>query len=161
MSQNPPSTSRLNCHNFSETDIQAGSWGVKGKSEILAIFNKYKDTFDDLIDSLDMETPDWPNSLAWPRLIDKRSRNAPRSKSGSPTLSKDDCLDEDVPVMLAPKIQAFQMHHPHDVASPSPKSGKVQYGTLGIDKTALSTKIIIRKGLDVGIKKMSSINRLI
>ncbi len=72
--------------------------GAERKSEIIAIPNKYKDTLDDLIDSSDIESPDRPDSPDWPGLIDKGSRNAPRSRSGSLTLSEEDCLDEDVPV---------------------------------------------------------------
>ncbi len=45
--------------------------GVEGKSEIAAIPNKYKDTLDDFIDSSDTESPDRPDSLGWPRLVDK------------------------------------------------------------------------------------------
>ena len=32
--------------------------GAEGKSEITAILNKYKDIFNDLIDSSDIESPD-------------------------------------------------------------------------------------------------------
>ncbi len=55
----------------------------------------------------------------------------PRSRGGSPTLSEEDCLDEDVPVMSlepAPKIQASQVHQRHDVAPFDPKSRRAQYG---------------------------------
>ena len=113
---------------------------MEGKSEIAAILNKYKDTLDDLIDSSDIESPDQPDYPAWPGLIDKRSRNACRLRGGSPTLSEDDHLDEDVPVTSAPKIRASQVHQPHDIAPYDPKSGKAQYEILGIYEMALSTK---------------------
>ncbi len=83
--------------------------GAEGRSEIAAIPNKYKDTLDDLIDSSDTESQDRPNSPNRPGLIDKGSRNTPRSRGGSPTLSEEDRLDEDVPVTSlepAPKIWA-------------------------------------------------------
>ncbi len=68
------------------------------------------------------QTPDRPG------LIDKRSRNAPRSRSDLPTLSEEDCLDEDVPLEPAPKIRVFQVHEHHDIASLGPKSRRAQYG---------------------------------
>ncbi len=70
----------------------------------MAIPNKYKDTLNDLIDSSDTESQDWPDSPDRPGLIDKESRDAPRSRGGSPTLLEENCLDEDVPLEPAPKI---------------------------------------------------------
>ncbi len=73
----------------------------------MAISNKYKDILDDLVDSLYIELPNQPDLLNQPELIDKRLHNAPRSKSGSPILLKEDYLDEDVLVTLldlAPNI---------------------------------------------------------
>ena len=76
----------------------------------MAIFNKYNDILDDLIDSLDTESPDQPEFLDRLEPIDKRTRNASRSRGASPSLSEEDeeCLDEDVLVTLlklAPKTQ--------------------------------------------------------
>lgn len=51
----------------------------------MAISNKYKNTLDDFINSLDKKLPDWL------RLIDKRLRNACKSKSSSIGLSKGNC----------------------------------------------------------------------
>ena len=70
----------------------------EGKSEIVAIPNKYKDTLDDLIDSSDTESPDQPESPNRLGPIDKGIHNAPRSKDASPSFSEEeeDCLDEDV-----------------------------------------------------------------
>lgn len=48
----------------------------------MVIFNKYKDTFDYFIDSLDEV------SLNWLKLIDKGLCNTPRSKNNSIDLSK-------------------------------------------------------------------------
>lgn len=59
--------------------------GAKKNSEIVAIFNRYKDTFDDLIDISDAESPDWPG------LIDKGLCNVPRSKDSPTGLSERDC----------------------------------------------------------------------
>ncbi len=75
----------------------------------MVIPNKYKDTLDDLIDSSDTESPDQPDSPDPPGLINKGLRNAPRSRGSSPTLSEEDRLDEDIPVMSlepAAKIRA-------------------------------------------------------
>ncbi len=94
----------------------------------MAIPNKYKDTLDDHIDSSDTKSPDWPDFPDRPGLIDKGSRNTPRSRGGSPTLLEEERLDEDVPLEPAPKIQASQVHERHDVAPLSPKSGRAQYG---------------------------------
>lgn len=55
---------------------------IESKSTIVVIFNKYKDTFDNLIDSLN------EMSLDWLKLIDKGLCNLPRSKSNSINLSK-------------------------------------------------------------------------
>ena len=98
---------------------------AEGKSEIAAIPHKYKDPYDDLIDSSDTESPDWPDSLDRPGLIDKGSRNAPRFRDGLPTLLEGDFLDKDVPVTSlepASKIPASQVHQGHDIVSLGCKS---------------------------------------
>ena len=77
------------------------------KSEIMAIFNKYKNTLDDLIDSLDIEFLDHPDFINRPRFIDKRSDNMPKSRGNLPTFLDEDYLNKNVPIMLlepAPKI---------------------------------------------------------
>ncbi len=104
---------------------------AEGKSEIVAILNKYKDTLDDLIDSSDTESPDRPDSPNWSGIFDKGPRNSPRSRDGSPTLLEEDCLDKDVLVTSlepAPKIQASQVHQRYNVAPLGPKNGRAQYG---------------------------------
>lgn len=65
----------------------------------MTISNRYKDILDKLIDSSDIESSDRAHSPDWPGLIDKGSRNTLRSRDGSPTLSKEDCLDNNVFVM--------------------------------------------------------------
>ena len=82
--------------------------GVEEKSEIAAIFNKYKDTFDDFIASSDAKSPDYPDFPNRRRLIDKGSRNAPKSKNGFPTFLEEDCLDKDISITsseLTPTIR--------------------------------------------------------
>lgn len=79
----------------------------------MGIPKKYKDILDDLIDSLDTKSPDWPNSPNWLGSIDKESCNALRSRSGLSTLLEKDCLDENVLVIsleLVPKIQDSKVH---------------------------------------------------
>ena len=81
--------------------------GTKKKSEIAVISNKYKDSLDDLIDSSNTKSLDYPDSSNWPRFIDKGSRNTPKSKDGSPTFLEEDCLNEDILITSlepAPKI---------------------------------------------------------
>lgn len=73
---------------------------AEGKSEIATILNKYKDTLDDLIDRLDTESLDQSESLDWLEPIDKGIRNVLASKNDSLSLSKKDCLDEDVLIKL-------------------------------------------------------------
>ncbi len=53
---------------------QASNWGEQEKSEILSIPNKYKDTLENLLESLDVEHP------AIPMQIDLPSNDIPSSK---------------------------------------------------------------------------------
>ena len=76
----------------------------EGKSEIAEILNKYKDTLYDLIDSLDTEFSDQPESPDWPGPIDKGTRNAFRSKGALSSLLEEDCLDEDVLVTALEQV---------------------------------------------------------
>lgn len=67
----------MDCYNPQKIRPQAGNWGIEGMSKIVIIFNKYKNTLDNFINSL------YTESLDAPRQIDKkpynilRSRNAP------------------------------------------------------------------------------------
>ena len=70
--------------------------GIEKKSEITAIFNKYKKTLDNLINSSDIESSNYPDSPNWLRLIDKKSYNILKSRDSSPTFSKEDCLNKNV-----------------------------------------------------------------
>lgn len=83
------------------------------KSEITVISNKYIDTFDDLVDNLDTKFLNWPESQDCLRAIDKRTCNMLKSKSGLPTLLKENCKDENILVMsvkLVLNVQNFQVH---------------------------------------------------
>ncbi len=82
--------------------------GAEQKSKIAAIPNKYKDTLNDLIDSSDIESPDRPQSLDRPGLIDKRSYNLPKFKGGSPSLCEEDCLDEYIPIILLEPVSKIR-----------------------------------------------------
>ena len=77
---------------------------MEGKPEIAAIPNKYKDTFDDFIDSLDTKSPDQLESLDRPEPIDKGTRNTPKSRGALPSFSKKDCLDKDVLVTALERL---------------------------------------------------------
>ena len=79
---------------------------MEEKSEIAAIFNKYKDTFDNLIDSSNIESLNYLDSPNWLELIDKRSCNIPKSRDGSLTFLEKDCLDKDILIMsLEPALK--------------------------------------------------------
>ena len=81
---------------------------VEKKSEIVAIFNKYKDTLDNLINSLNTDPLDHTNSPNWLGLIDEGSRNTSKFRDSSPTFLKKNCLDEHILIILlepTPKIQ--------------------------------------------------------
>lgn len=56
----------------------------------MAIFNQYKKTMNDLIDSSDQKSPDWA------KLIDKKSHNAIMFESNLADFSEGDCLDKEV-----------------------------------------------------------------
>ena len=80
---------------------------VEAKSEIMAIFNKYNNTIDNFINSLGTKFLYYPNSLNWLELIDKGSRNIPKSSTGSLIFLEEDHLDTNILIMLlklAPKI---------------------------------------------------------
>ena len=94
-------------------------------SGIVAICNRYNNTFDNLIDSSDAESPDWPGP------INKGLRNAPRFEGSSKELSEGDRLDKvvsDKLSRLAPKTRDSQVHHFHDVAPLGLKSERSRYG---------------------------------
>lgn len=102
---------------------------MEGKSEIVVILNKYKNTLDDFIDSLDTEFLSQPESLNQPEPIDKGTRNMGRSRGALTSLSEENCLNEDVLITLlglTPKIQDVQVYKCHNIVSLSCKSGKVQ-----------------------------------
>ena len=103
----------------------------------MAIPNKFESIFDDLIDSSDRESPDQPESPNqpespdWPGPIDKKTRNTPRSKGALPNLLEEDCLDEDVLLMLlelVPETQNPLVYKCYDIASFDLKNGRTQYG---------------------------------
>lgn len=98
---------------------------------MMIISNRYKDTLNDFIDSSDTEFSDWLESPNRPGPIDKGTHNALRSRSASPTLSEEDCLDEDILVTslkLAPKTKNSQGYKYYDVTPLGFKSGRLQYG---------------------------------
>ena len=71
----------------------------------MAIYNKYKDTLNNLIDSSDSE------SLDWPEPIDKGSCNTPRFVGSSMKLLEGGCLDKNFldcqSIWQAPKTGDF------------------------------------------------------
>lgn len=56
----------------------------------MAILNRYKDTYNNLIDSSDIKFPDWP------RLINKGSCNISRSESSSIGFEEKDFLNQNI-----------------------------------------------------------------
>lgn len=93
-------------------------------SKIVAILNRYKDTLDDFIDN--------SNSEFLPRLINKSSRNMPRSKGGSTGFLKDNYLNKDFLALkrssqLIAKTKDSQLHQCYKVALFNPKNKRAQY----------------------------------
>lgn len=77
---------------------------MKENSEIIVIFNRYKDNLDDFIDSSNEKSLDWPGP------IDKGSNNTPRFESSSIGFLKKYHLDKNVSDSLSqlmPKIEDF------------------------------------------------------
>ena len=71
-------------------------------SKNVVCLNQYKNTLDNLIDSLDPESTDQAGPM------NERSRNALMSEGSSTDLSKGNCLDEDLTdrlSWLAPKTK--------------------------------------------------------
>lgn len=64
--------------------------GEKKNSKIVAIHNKYKNTLDNLINSLDPESSDWLE------LINKELHNWPRSKNGLIRFLDKYCLNANI-----------------------------------------------------------------
>ena len=96
----------------------------------MAIPNKYKNTLDDLIYSSDIESLNHSNSSNRPRLIDKGSHNALKSRSGLPTFLEESRLNDNVSITsLEPtlKILDFQIYQLYNIAIFDAKSGRVQY----------------------------------
>ena len=96
----------------------------------MAIPNIYKDTLDDLIDSLDINFLKQPDSPDWLESIGEGIRNVSMSKDASPNLSKENCLDKDIFIMSlqqAHKTWNFQVYKYHNVTSLSSMSRRVEY----------------------------------
>lgn len=98
---------------------------AKEKSEIVAIFNRYKNTLDDFIDSLNSESPDWQ------KLIDERSYNTLSSASNLMGLLERDFLDKNISncwwTQRTPKMKNFQVHQYCNIAPFSLKIKKEHY----------------------------------
>lgn len=78
--------------------------GAKENSKIMAIPNLYKDSLDNLIDSSNTKSTDWPKP------INKGSRNAVKSEDSLTGLLEWNCLDKDISdrsSKLAPKTEDF------------------------------------------------------
>ena len=72
----------------------------------MIIYNKCKNTCNDLIDSLDIVFIDQLKSLDWAKSINKGTHNAPRSKNALLSLLENNYLNKNVLVTLlerAPK----------------------------------------------------------
>lgn len=93
------------------------------KSEIVTIFNKYKSSLDDLIDSSDKEFLDQLG------LIDKGSCNLRSKGSLMGHLERDYCLDSkdilDTSLGLEFKTQDSEVYQYYDIVLLDLKSGKV------------------------------------
>lgn len=92
---------------FKKYVVKQALRGAEKNFEIVAILNRYKDTFGDFINSSDVEF------LNKPEPIDKRLCNAPRSEDSLMELLERDYLDKGISnklSWLAPKTENFQVH---------------------------------------------------
>lgn len=126
ISQNFFFASKLDCHNLLEISTQARNWEVEKKPKIMAIPNKYKDIYNNLIDSLDDKSSDWLG------LINKRSCNMPRFESSSIDLSKKNYYLNNKNILntllgLVSKIWNIQIYWYYNVGSFCLKKEKTQY----------------------------------
>lgn len=93
---------------------------VKKKFEIIILPKRYEDSLDELVESLDIDSLDWTNSLNLLRVIDKRSCNVYKFRSDLLTLIKVHCLDDNIKVIsleLTSKIHNSQIYLFHNVSS--------------------------------------------
>lgn len=115
------------------------------KSEIAAISNKNKNTLDNLIDSLDTKSLEYLDFLNQSRLIDKRSRNMPKSGGNILTFLKQDFFDVDVSITLlelAQKIQKSQVINTMTLQYMVPKVGELNIRRInGVERTERVKKI--------------------
>ena len=88
---------------------------AKEKSEIMTFPNRYKDTLDYFIDSLDLESPNWRGPM------NEGSRNVPKSVSSLTRLLEEGYLNKDVAdcqsTRRALETRNFYVHQHRNVAS--------------------------------------------
>lgn len=92
---------------FQELIIKRTIEGVRKKSEIVAILDKYKNTLNNFINNLNTKST---NCL---KLIDKKISNMPNFKSSLLTSLEKNCKNENTLVILfelLPKITDLQVH---------------------------------------------------
>lgn len=103
----------------------------KENSNIITILNKYKNTFDDFIDSLDIKFLDQLGP------INKRLHNISSFEDSLIGLLKEDCLNKnvlDMPLKLVLQSQNFQIHQYYNIAIFGLKNERVQYRKSQKDK---------------------------
>lgn len=91
---------------------------------MVAIPNRYKNTLDDFIDSLD------PEFLDWPRLIDKKLHNMPKTKNSLVGFLLENYLNEDVldkSLWLLFQTKNSQVHQCCDIAHLSSKNRRAKH----------------------------------
>ena len=81
---------------------------MEKKSEIAAIPNKYKDTLDDLSDSSNTKSLDHSDSPNRLELIDKGSRNIPKSRDSLSAFLQEDCLDKNILIISLKLLLKFE-----------------------------------------------------
>lgn len=147
LGQNLSSTSTLKYFNLQETGYQVGSWEKLENSEIVAISNQYKDTLDDFIDSLDLESPDQSGP------IDERSYNALISEGNLADLLERIYLDKnllDRSSWLAFKTGDSQIPQNRDVA-PQAGYGKSQRGGEDCQKNKINPVIKENSSTEISV----------
>lgn len=117
---NPSFLLKSVCYNFQKMNCQQAIKNREGNNKFLVIANKYKDIFDDFMNSSDEKSQDQP------RPIDKRSCKAPRFKSNSRNLLEgENGLDWSLRLVL--ETRKSQVYQHHDIASLNPKIERPQY----------------------------------
>lgn len=111
--------SKSDYYNLQKTSCPVDNWRREKNFKSVIIFNKYKDTLDDLIDSSDL--------ISLLGLISTKFYNMSKFKSGSTSFPKKNCFNENVLASDTSservlKTRDFWLYQRHDIAPSGPKN---------------------------------------